>query len=71
MMALDGLVYQGIALKVRRPNNYDPNLAIAVGPLDPNPAMDFSQLKIVRTLVQVRSNIFVVPEVDSNWMCLP
>ena len=54
MMALDGVVFQGIPLKIRRPNNYDPNMAIVLGPLDPNPTMDTAQLKIIRTLVQVR-----------------
>lgn len=39
---------------MRRPNNYDVNMALMLGPTDPNPAMDLSGLEIVRTVVQVR-----------------
>lgn len=39
--------------QVRRPNNYDVNLALMLGPTEPNPTMDLSALEIVRTVVQV------------------
>ena len=37
--------------QVRRPNNYDVNMAVLLGPTDPNPAMELSGLDIVRTVV--------------------
>ena len=40
-------------VQVRRPNNYDVNMALMLGPTDPNPTMDLSGLEIVRTVVQV------------------
>ncbi len=39
--------------QVRRPNNYDMNMALMLGPTEPNPAMDLSSVEIVRTVVQV------------------
>ena len=37
--------------QVRRPNNYDVNMAVLLGPTDPNPAMELAGLDIVRTVV--------------------
>lgn len=39
--------------QIRRPNNYDPGLAIMLGPVDPNPCMDLPRMGIIRTMVQV------------------
>jgi len=52
-MALDGVKFQGNYLKVRRPNNYDPALAIILGPSEPSPRVDLSGFEIVRTVVEV------------------
>lgn len=43
-------------MQVRRPNNYDVNMALMLGPTEPNPAMDLSSLEVVRTVVQVRGS---------------
>ncbi|XP_020530266.1 splicing factor U2af large subunit B isoform X2 [Amborella trichopoda] len=36
-MALDGILFEGAPVKVRRPSDYNPSLAAALGPSQPNP----------------------------------
>lgn len=53
--------------QVRRPNNYDPNAALMLGPPDPNPTMDLSELRIVRTVVLDSPNKLFVGGVPCEW----
>ncbi len=39
-MALDGIMFEGVSVRVRRPNDYNPAAAAALGPAVPNPALN-------------------------------
>lgn len=39
-MALDGIIFEGTPVKVRRPTDYNPSLAAALGPSQPNPNLN-------------------------------
>ncbi|KAI5440363.1 hypothetical protein KIW84_010022 [Lathyrus oleraceus] len=39
-MALDGIIFEGAPVKVRRPTDYNPSLAAALGPSQPNPNLN-------------------------------
>ncbi|XP_059657937.1 splicing factor U2af large subunit B-like isoform X4 [Cornus florida] len=39
-MALDGIMFEGTPVKVRRPTDYNPSLAATLGPSQPNPCLN-------------------------------
>ncbi|XP_021718483.1 splicing factor U2af large subunit A-like isoform X3 [Chenopodium quinoa] len=41
-MALDGIIFEGTPVKVRRPSDYNPSLAAALGPSQPNPNLNLA-----------------------------
>ncbi|CAL5183413.1 unnamed protein product [Lathyrus oleraceus] len=41
-MALDGIVFEGVAVRVRRPTDYNPSLAAALGPCQPSANLNLS-----------------------------
>ncbi|CAA7399424.1 unnamed protein product [Spirodela intermedia] len=41
-MALDGIIFEGTPVKVRRPTDYNPSLAAALGPSQPNPNLNLA-----------------------------
>ncbi|KAG0496910.1 hypothetical protein HPP92_001505 [Vanilla planifolia] len=41
-MALDGIIFEGAPVKVRRPSDYNPSLAAALGPSQPNPSLNLA-----------------------------
>jgi len=41
-MALDGIIFEGGPVKVRRPSDYNPSLAAALGPSQPNPNLNLA-----------------------------
>ncbi|KAK8938517.1 Splicing factor U2af large subunit A [Platanthera zijinensis] len=41
-MALDGIIFEGAPVKVRRPSDYNPSLAAALGPSQPNPNLNLA-----------------------------
>lgn len=41
-MALDGIHFEGAPVKVRRPSDYNPSLAAALGPSQPNPNLNLA-----------------------------
>ncbi|KAL6654375.1 hypothetical protein ACP70R_007840 [Stipagrostis hirtigluma subsp. patula] len=43
-MALDGIMFEGAPVKVRRPTDYNPSLAAALGPSQPNPNLNLAAL---------------------------
>ncbi|GKD61352.1 splicing factor U2af large subunit B isoform X3, partial [Tanacetum coccineum] len=49
-MALDGIIFEGAQVKVRRPSNYNPSLAATLGPSQPNP--NLNQEAQVRKLLE-------------------
>lgn len=43
-MALDGIMFEGVSVRVRRPNDYNPAAAAALGPAVPNPVLNLSAI---------------------------
>ncbi|XP_057950048.1 splicing factor U2af large subunit A-like isoform X2 [Malania oleifera] len=41
-MALDGIVFEGVSVRVRRPTDYNPALAAALGPSQPSPDLNLA-----------------------------
>ncbi|KAL3820558.1 hypothetical protein ACJIZ3_006463 [Penstemon smallii] len=41
-MALDGIVFEGVPVRVRRPTDYNPSLAAALGPSHPSPHLNIA-----------------------------
>ncbi|KAF8413906.1 hypothetical protein HHK36_001902 [Tetracentron sinense] len=41
-MALDGIMFEGVSVRVRRPTDYNPSLAAALGPSQPNPLLNLT-----------------------------
>ncbi|CAA0836727.1 Splicing factor U2af large subunit A [Striga hermonthica] len=41
-MALDGIIFEGAPVKVRRPSDYNPSLAATLGPSMPNPNLNLA-----------------------------
>ena len=41
-MALDGILFEGAPVKVRRPTDYNPSLAAALGPSQPSPNLNLA-----------------------------
>ncbi|GFH06919.1 U2 snRNP auxiliary factor large subunit, partial [Haematococcus lacustris] len=43
-MALDGIMFEGVSVRVRRPNDYNPAAAAALGPSAPNPTLNLAAI---------------------------
>ena len=43
-MALDGIMFEGVSVRVRRPNDYNPAAAATLGPANPNPALNLTAI---------------------------
>lgn len=56
-----------VDLQVRRPNNYDYNVAVTLGFTEPNPVIDLNQLEIVRTVVQDTPNKLFIGGLPCEW----
>ncbi|KAL7142718.1 hypothetical protein ABFS83_08G142600 [Erythranthe nasuta] len=41
-MALDGIVFEGVSVRVRRPTDYNPSLAAPLGPSQPSPHLNLA-----------------------------
>ena len=39
-MALDGIMFEGVSVRVRRPTDYNPVAAAVLGPSEPNPGLN-------------------------------
>lgn len=53
--------------QVRRPNNYDVNMAVMLGPTEPDPTMDVSTLDIVKTVVQDSPHKLFIGGLPCDW----
>ena len=56
-----------LCAQVRRPNNYDVNVAVMLGPTEPDPTMDLSQLDIVKTVVQDSPHKLFIGGLPCDW----
>jgi splicing factor U2AF subunit len=43
-MALDGILFEGVSVRVRRPNDYNPTAAAALGPATPSPSLNLAAI---------------------------
>jgi hypothetical protein len=43
-MALDGIMFEGVAVRVRRPNDYNPAAAALLGPGNPSPTLNLAAI---------------------------
>lgn len=43
-MALDGIMFEGVSVRVRRPNDYNPAAAAALGPSVPNSDLNLAAI---------------------------
>jgi len=43
-MALDGIMFEGVSVRVRRPNDYNPAAAAALGPSNPSPSLNLAAI---------------------------
>ncbi|KAG2437292.1 hypothetical protein HXX76_005950 [Chlamydomonas incerta] len=43
-MSLDGIMFEGVSVRVRRPNDYNPAAAVSLGPSTPNPALNLAAI---------------------------
>ncbi|XP_057544212.1 splicing factor U2af large subunit B-like [Amaranthus tricolor] len=46
-MALDGISFEGVSVRVKRPTDYNPALAAALGPSLPNPSLNLAAVGLV------------------------
>lgn len=45
-MALDGIMFEGVSVRIRRPNDYNPAAAAKYGPANPNPALNLAAVNL-------------------------
>ncbi|KAK9936343.1 hypothetical protein M0R45_013190 [Rubus argutus] len=50
-MALDGIIFEGVAVRVRRPTDYNPTLAAALGPNQPSPHLNLAAVGLTQGAV--------------------
>ncbi|CAL5412209.1 unnamed protein product [Camellia sinensis] len=50
-MALDGIVFEGVSVRVRRPTDYNPTLAAALGPSQANPHLNLAAVGLIPGMV--------------------
>lgn len=43
-MALDGIMFEGVAVRVRRPNDYNAAAAVGLGPAGPSPTLNLGAI---------------------------
>lgn len=64
-MALDGILFEGVTVRVRRPNDYNPTAAAALGPSVPNPSLNLTAIGLA-----VRQSCRRIPCVHSRLLTL-
>lgn len=50
-MALDGITFEGLAVRVRRPSDYNPSLAATLGPSQPSPHLNLAAIGLTPGIV--------------------
>ena len=76
-MALDGIMFEGVSVRVRRPNDYNPAAAAALGPSVPNPALNLGAIGLqpggmgaqVTPMKPKQICIIVSSTLPSTWGC--
>ncbi|GJZ10290.1 splicing factor U2af large subunit B [Tanacetum coccineum] len=58
-MALDGIIFEGARVKVRRPSDYNPSLAATLGPSQPNPNLNLGAVNLTPGGLEGPDRIFV------------
>ncbi|KAL6992593.1 hypothetical protein U1Q18_010704 [Sarracenia purpurea var. burkii] len=50
-MALDGILFEGVSVRVRRPTDYNPSLAAALGPSQPSPHLNLAAVRLTPGMI--------------------
>ncbi len=50
-MALDGIMFEGVTVRIRRPADYNPAAAAALGPSMPNPNLNLAAIGLDKQAV--------------------
>ncbi|CAL9759035.1 unnamed protein product [Musa acuminata subsp. burmannicoides] len=50
-MALDGIIFEGVPVKVRRPTDYNPSLAATLGPSQPSPHLNLAAVGLLPSAI--------------------
>ncbi|CAL9071264.1 unnamed protein product [Musa textilis] len=50
-MALDGIIFEGVPVKVRRPTDYNPSLAATLGPSQPSPHLNLAAVGLLSSAI--------------------
>ncbi|KAH7284730.1 hypothetical protein KP509_34G068300 [Ceratopteris richardii] len=50
-MALDGITFEGMSVRVRRPSDYNPSLAATLGPSQPNPNLNLAAIGLTPGII--------------------
>lgn len=61
-MALDGILFEGVSVRVRRPNDYNPAAAAHLGPSVPNPSLNLGAVGLssgLSTISDANERIFI------------
>jgi len=69
-MALDGIMFEGVSVRVRRPNDYNPAAASALGPSVPNPNLNLAAIGLQpggMNAVSIPFLLLSLPGVFSHW----
>lgn len=56
-MALDGIMFEGVTVRVRRPADYNPAAAAALGPSMPNPNLNLAAIGLDKTQAAVQAAV--------------
>jgi splicing factor U2AF 65 kDa subunit len=61
-MALDGIMFEGVSVRVRRPNDYNPAAAATLGPSVPSPTLNLAAIGLNSgggTMTDAHERVFV------------
>jgi len=69
-MALDGIMFEGVTVRIRRPADYNPTAAAALGPAAPNPNLNLAAIGMERTREQAAPAVppSAQPAIPTNLM---
>ena len=61
-LALDGVIIDGVQVRIRRPNDYNSQLAVGLGPSTPNPNLDLAAIGLDPNAVATTTAVNILQE---------